>query len=367
MPWFKTITGIRNNPKVKHLCGLLRNPLADAYWSRLLDYCAEQQADGRFPVDGGSGMLEEAVSFRGEEGALLKALLASGLMEQDGNAYVVHDWAVEQAPLVAKFKRDREKTPKTEEPQEEPAPNPRGIRADASPSLVVVSSASSTSVVPTVVANHVAPARVALSVPDERRGGRRVAPVVPPGESFPDRLAALTGWSWTPGVDDKALRDVLALCAREPGELGLQDPLGEILRRVGNGHQARFQRVTSLTALARTDKWRACSTPEERRHAPAKASPRDEAAQREREVGRSTATERPPVHLPCAACGCEAGSQFGGVLLCHGFAGCFEAARAAATAAGVLRPGPGDGTLEAWVASWVERQRLARADAAGAA
>ncbi|NBD11810.1 hypothetical protein [Corallococcus silvisoli] len=108
MPWFKVHSGWTTHEKVLTLCALLRDDRADVYVARLWDYCAVKRGDGKFTGPAAAGMLERAVRFQGEAGALADAMVSSGLLERhDDGTLEVHDWAAEQSALAAKFERDR--------------------------------------------------------------------------------------------------------------------------------------------------------------------------------------------------------------------------------------------------------------------
>jgi hypothetical protein len=132
LPWFKLHVGLPDNHKVVALKGLISEPLADAYWTRLLNYCAAYAQTGRICGKAAAFTIEHAVRWPGQQGALVAAMLEVGLLERDGEDLVVHDWAKEQGAHVAKVERDRGKPRgKREGSREVPSNVPPMSRAES--------------------------------------------------------------------------------------------------------------------------------------------------------------------------------------------------------------------------------------------
>lgn len=114
MPWFKVHAGWSSHPKVVDLCAELGDARADGWVARLWDYCAMQKGDGRFS---GPNALEMAVRYDGPRGTLAAAMRKAGLLDADGDALVVHDWATEQKAVAEKFARERMRYARSAYPQ----------------------------------------------------------------------------------------------------------------------------------------------------------------------------------------------------------------------------------------------------------
>lgn len=108
LPWFELDTDFSESPKVRALCARLREPLADAYVSRIYAYCYRHARD-RFEVATAEEVIEEAARWKGKRGALLAALESVHVVDRDGSEVVVHGVADRLAPHLAKRTRDAER------------------------------------------------------------------------------------------------------------------------------------------------------------------------------------------------------------------------------------------------------------------
>lgn len=111
LPWFKVYVGTPDHAKVAALMHELGEPLADAYVLRLWDFCGAKYPDGRIQGRSPTFLLERALRWHGEPGRLVQAMIVVGLLDHDGDGYLVHDWEEIQSAHVAKVQRDRAKPP----------------------------------------------------------------------------------------------------------------------------------------------------------------------------------------------------------------------------------------------------------------
>ena len=133
LPWFKVFTAVPDHAKVVALMAELDEPLADAYVLRLWDYAARLSPSGRVGGVRAGFVIERAVRWEGDSGALVAAMVTVGLLDVDGEDLVIHDWAQEQGAHVAKVERDRQKPggkKPPRKPRANPARDPRDPRAN---------------------------------------------------------------------------------------------------------------------------------------------------------------------------------------------------------------------------------------------
>ena len=113
MAWFRVDADLVDHPKVFRLAELLNEPSAGWYYVRLLAWTSRYAARGR-PRDGARTAIEHACGWRGEPGALLKAFVQVGLVDEldgqaDGATLEIHDWWEIQRQYVVKAEKDAER------------------------------------------------------------------------------------------------------------------------------------------------------------------------------------------------------------------------------------------------------------------
>lgn len=350
LPWFKFRSAAPEEYSVHALCAIL-GPEADAYLFRLWAYCGRERLDGRFPGPGAALAVERAVRWRGRRGKLVEAMVTLGLLVLEGEDLVVSSWAEEQGPHIAKVERDRAK-PDGRQPN--PLRPPSNLPP---PSLQSPAREEGGEKGERREEKKTSQRRKAEETPSRERG--EAAPSPPPrkaqghedGEASPSggprgilagdeplpdgiqrefREARGVAYTWKPGRDDPASRELLSLA----GAGGVP----EVLRRWGHGVRARFkQRCDTLVDLVR--RWDANATPEEGSAPTGPSDPRRRAAL---EVGRGAEPSG-----PCATgCGGTSRSVVWGQPLCPR---CFAALEADVPA----------GWTAATVSAWVGARRAA--------
>lgn len=113
MAWFRVDADLVDHPKIFRLAELLNEPSAGWYYVRLLAWTSRYAARGR-PRDGARTAIEHACGWRGEPGALLKAFVQVGLVDEldrqaDGATLEIHDWWEIQRQYVVKAEKDAER------------------------------------------------------------------------------------------------------------------------------------------------------------------------------------------------------------------------------------------------------------------
>jgi len=107
LPWLKVSSDLPNHPKSLDLAAELGEPRAWTYVLELWLWCGRSAPDGRIAGKHPVAMVERAAGWTGEPGALAGALERVGLLDRDGEAFQVHDWAEHNAAHQAKLERDR--------------------------------------------------------------------------------------------------------------------------------------------------------------------------------------------------------------------------------------------------------------------
>lgn len=108
LPWFELDVLFHEDPKVKALASRLREPLAEAYVSRLYAYCYRHAQD-RFAPEVAADTIEDAVRWKGRRGVLFDALFASEVLEREAGKVVVHGVKARLGPHLAKRQSDAER------------------------------------------------------------------------------------------------------------------------------------------------------------------------------------------------------------------------------------------------------------------
>lgn len=106
--WYRTDSAYHRHPKMLALRAELKQPLADAYVSRLWSWTQVYAPDGRISV-GLIGALEAELGWTDSSGSLAAALEKTGWLERHGDVLLVHDWPEYQGYLVKKAKKDADK------------------------------------------------------------------------------------------------------------------------------------------------------------------------------------------------------------------------------------------------------------------
>jgi hypothetical protein len=100
LEWFELDVDFHDDPKIRALASRLRQPLADAYVSRLYAY-AYKHATDRFDPSVASDTIEDACGWKGRRGVLFDALFAVEVLEREGGKVVVHGVAARLGPHLA--------------------------------------------------------------------------------------------------------------------------------------------------------------------------------------------------------------------------------------------------------------------------
>jgi hypothetical protein len=108
LPWFELDVDFSDHPKCLALAAKLREPLAEAYVSRLWAYCYRHATD-RLEGEAASEIVESAARWRGKPGVLVDALLVVRLLRREGPDLVVHGVAERLAPHLEKRTKDAER------------------------------------------------------------------------------------------------------------------------------------------------------------------------------------------------------------------------------------------------------------------
>jgi hypothetical protein len=123
LPWYHLWTDFPVHPKTLALCAALRDDNAGMYVIRLFSHCANHALDGILQ----GGIVEGAAGWRKKRGALLAALVASGVLEaRDGDRFEVHGWVERNGARIRKAIADAAK-PRGNRPR--PSTVPRGTDA----------------------------------------------------------------------------------------------------------------------------------------------------------------------------------------------------------------------------------------------
>jgi hypothetical protein len=123
LPWYHLWTDFPVHPKTLALCAELRDDNAGMYVIRLFSHCANHALDGVLQ----GGIVEGAAGWRKKRGALLAALVASGVLEaRDGDRFEVHGWVERNGARIRKAIADAAK-PRGNKPR--PPAVPRGTDA----------------------------------------------------------------------------------------------------------------------------------------------------------------------------------------------------------------------------------------------
>jgi hypothetical protein len=105
LAWFELDIDFSDHPKTVALAVALRNPLAEAYVSRLWAYCYRHALD-RFTGLAAVATIEQATRWKGKTGHLVTALVDAGFLDREGEDLVAHGVADRLAPHLAKRERD---------------------------------------------------------------------------------------------------------------------------------------------------------------------------------------------------------------------------------------------------------------------
>lgn len=109
LPWFEHDVDLSDDPKVAALATRLREPLAEAYVTRLYAYCYKHVED-RFDADVAVEIIEKtAAKWRGRRNGLFDALFRCGFLEREAGKVVVHGVKARLGPHIAKRTADRER------------------------------------------------------------------------------------------------------------------------------------------------------------------------------------------------------------------------------------------------------------------
>jgi uncharacterized phage protein (TIGR02220 family) len=104
--WFRVDASIADHPKVLRLAVGLKDQNAGWYVIRLLCWLTRYAQRGRLR-DGHADVVEDAMKWRGERGALIRAMIDVGIIDEHSNGELeVHDWWEKQSTLVEKANKD---------------------------------------------------------------------------------------------------------------------------------------------------------------------------------------------------------------------------------------------------------------------
>ncbi len=106
--WFRVDGSFVLHPKTLALCEALKEPLADAYVTRLWSWVHCYAPTGHIPSRV-TGQIESALRWRGEPNLLIKTMTEVGWLEPVSDGFLVHDWADYQAVFAQKAKKDAAK------------------------------------------------------------------------------------------------------------------------------------------------------------------------------------------------------------------------------------------------------------------
>lgn len=112
--WFEHDVDLHDDPKVKALANRLREPLAEAYVTRVYGYCYKHVID-RFDAEIAREIIEDAARWRGRRGVLFDALFACGFLERDCQKIIVHGVGARLAPHIARQAASKERQRKHRE------------------------------------------------------------------------------------------------------------------------------------------------------------------------------------------------------------------------------------------------------------
>lgn len=132
--WFEHDVDLHDDPKVKALCTRLREPLADAYVTRVYGYCYKYVLD-RFDPESARENIEDAARWKGRRGVLFDALFACGFLEREGQKIVVHGVADRLAPHVARKAASKERQRKHREKVAAEKAKRAGVTLPVTPSV----------------------------------------------------------------------------------------------------------------------------------------------------------------------------------------------------------------------------------------
>jgi hypothetical protein len=110
LPWFKVHADVFDHPKTKRLCAAIKDANGAVYLFRLWAWAVRFQADGTISGPDAAFVLEDAAGWRGEAGALAKALVAAGYLDASRAGFELHDWDEYQSAHIEKLRRDRERS-----------------------------------------------------------------------------------------------------------------------------------------------------------------------------------------------------------------------------------------------------------------
>lgn len=108
LSWYRTDSAYHRHPKMLALKTELKEPLADAYVSRLWSWTQVYAPSGRFSSAVVAG-LESELLWTGIAGVLAAALEKTGWLDRSGDDFEVHDWPDYQNYYVKKSKKDADK------------------------------------------------------------------------------------------------------------------------------------------------------------------------------------------------------------------------------------------------------------------
>lgn len=106
--WYRTDSAYHRHPKMLALKAELKEPMADAYVSRLWSWTQVYAPSGTFSaalIDG----LESELGWTGSRGSLAAALEKTGWLDREGSDVFVHDWPDLQGFHVKKARKDADK------------------------------------------------------------------------------------------------------------------------------------------------------------------------------------------------------------------------------------------------------------------
>lgn len=224
LPWYRVRHDILDHPKLGDLQAILGDPLADAYYHRLLAFCAKYAARGRL-ADGARtarAQLAAGVRWTRDPDLIVDAMIRVGLIEEPSAGVLeIHDWWEEQGPIVEKAERDaeRKRTLRKSDSPTRRAPGARPARAKNAAGAL--------------------PARVEETRGEESRDLFGVPIGSPDKDRKQSRAEAAKAW-----MDQERKRKTQAT-DEEIGPAHLNKALGDILHELGS---ERF-RVTYLRYL----------------------------------------------------------------------------------------------------------------------
>jgi hypothetical protein len=109
LPWIQVDANLKNHRKAVELGALLKDSRAWTYLPELWMWASQSEPSGVVRGEAAPMVLEHVVSWKGEPGALVSALVACGWIDKVDDGLAFHDWADHQGAHIEKAERDAER------------------------------------------------------------------------------------------------------------------------------------------------------------------------------------------------------------------------------------------------------------------